>query len=98
MRFVESEEQRSAHYSEESGSERLLGAFLNARAEVATLAEELEITQEHLRAIRSSRSWKVLTALGRVKAGVGGVLGRLRASILRRNPAEQAAPSERPMR
>jgi hypothetical protein len=98
MRFVESEEQGSAHYSEESRSERLLGAFLNARAEVATLAEELEITQEHLRAIRSSRSWKVLTALGRVKAGVGGVLGRLRASILRRNPAEQAAPSERPMR
>ncbi len=84
MRFVESEEQRNGLYSEERRSERLLGAFLNARAEAATLAEELEIThrqkraaEEHLLAIQSSRSWKVLRALAHLKTAVREMLDRL---------------------
>jgi hypothetical protein len=92
MKFVESEEQENNLYSEASKSERLLGAFLEAKTEVTTLAEELEITrrqkravEEHLKTIRYSRGWRVLSALGRVRAGMGGVLDRLRPSILRRS-------------
>jgi hypothetical protein len=92
MKFVESEEERSSHCSEQRRSERLREAFLNARAEVATLAEKLETThrqkraaEEHLRAIESSKSWKVLTALRHVKAAARSAFDRLRPVILRRN-------------
>lgn len=102
MRFVESEERGKDHYSEESRSERLLEAFLNARAEVRTLAEELEITrrqkraaEEHLRAIQSSRSWKGLTTLRHLKAGAKGMLDRLPSRLPRRNSAKRAGSSER---
>jgi glycosyltransferase involved in cell wall biosynthesis len=105
MRFVESEERRNDHYSEESWSERLLEAFLNARAEVATLAEDLESTrqqkravEEHLQAIRSSRSWMVLTALRHVKVEARSLLDHLRPRIPRRNSVKQPTSPGRPMR
>ena len=92
MKFVESEEERTSHCSEQRRSERLREAFLNARAEVATLAEKLETThqqkraaEEHLRAIESSRSWKVLTVLGHIRAATRSAFDRLRPVILRRN-------------
>ncbi len=98
MRFVESEERKTGHYSEESRSERLFEAFFNARAEVAAYSarirdlrkqlrkstaaaqraqEQAQRAQEEIRAIQSSRGWKVLTALSRVKTGARGVLGHL---------------------
>ncbi len=66
--------------------ERLLDAFFNARAGASAMREELEFTrrrrriaEDHLKAITASRSWKALTALGRVRAWARGVLGRLRS-------------------
>jgi glycosyltransferase involved in cell wall biosynthesis len=104
MRFVEGEERRNNQHPEGSRSERLLEAFFSARAEAATLAEELEMArrrkraaEERLQAIQSSRSWKVLTALRHVKAEARGVLDRLQARILRRGAGEQTPSSERPM-
>lgn len=61
MRFVESEAQRNGHYSEESQSERLLEAFFDAKAEVTTLAEQLEtMRRQNQRLQRQSekRRWK----------------------------------------
>ena len=105
MRFVEWEEQKNSHHSEESRSERLREAFLNARAELATLAEELEIThrqkqavEKRLQAIQSSRSWKVLNTLSHVKARAKSTFDRLQIRILRRNPAKRTASSERSMK
>jgi hypothetical protein len=52
MKFVESEEQRDGHYSEESRSERLFEAFFNAQAEVKALAEQVEAMREQSRILR----------------------------------------------
>ncbi len=64
---------------------KLLDAFFGARAEVSALREELQFTrrrklaaEEHLRAITASRSWRILTALGRVRTGAQSALDRLR--------------------
>ncbi len=73
--------------------ERLLGAFFDARAEASALREDLEFTrrrrriaEDHLMAITSSRSWKALAALGRVRTGAGDVLERLRSGRAARGP------------
>ncbi len=73
--------------------ERLLGAFFDARAEASALREDLEFTrrrrriaEDHLMAITSSRGWKALAALGRVRTGARGVLGRLRSGRAGREP------------
>ena len=65
---------------------KLLDAFERARFEAGALREELEVTrrrklaaEEHLRAITSSRSWKVLLMLGRPKALTTSLLSRLRS-------------------
>ncbi len=78
---------------------RLLGAFLGAEAEASALRGELEFTrrrrraaEEHLRAVTGSRGWRILSALGRVRAELGGALGRLRPG---RGRAERDASSER---
>jgi cell division protein FtsX len=52
MKFVESEEQRNGHSSEESRLERLFVAFFNARAEVTTLAKQVEAMREQNRVLR----------------------------------------------
>jgi hypothetical protein len=52
MRFVESEERRNDHYSEERRSERLFEAFFNAQAEVAALAEQVETMREQSKILR----------------------------------------------
>jgi hypothetical protein len=52
MRFVENEEQRSGHYSEERRSERLFEAFFNARAEVGALAEQVGAMRQQNRILR----------------------------------------------
>ena len=52
MRFVENEEQRSGHYSEERRSERLFEAFFNARAEVRALAEQVGAMRQQNRILR----------------------------------------------
>jgi hypothetical protein len=52
MKFVESEEQRNGHSSEESRLERLFEAFFNAKAEVTTLAKQVEAMREQNRVLR----------------------------------------------
>ena len=88
MRFVEDEEKRKGSFSEEGRTERLLDAFFNTRAEVATMAQELErkrqqklALEKQMRLIRSLGVWKVLTTLSRVKTGVRDGLSRLRNGV-----------------
>jgi hypothetical protein len=52
MRFVDSEERKSGHYSEESRSERLLDAFFNSRMEVTNLVEQVEALRRKNQALR----------------------------------------------
>lgn len=73
--------------------EMLLGAFFDAKAEASALRGELEFTrrrrriaEDHLGAITASRGWKALAALGRVRTGAGGILGRLRSGRAGREP------------
>lgn len=88
MRFVESEEKRNGHYSEESRSERLYEAFFNARAEVAAcskrirdLERQLAKAQAQIQALQSSRRRKILTALGSLRTETRSVLDRLRNRV-----------------
>ena len=52
MRFVESEEQRNGDHSEERWSERLFDALFNAKAQVTSLAEQVETMREQNRTLR----------------------------------------------
>ena len=92
MRFVESEDQRKGHRSGEVRPERMFEPFFNARAEVTTYKaaaqkareeaqEAREREQRVEQVIQSSRSWKLLTGLSRVKTGARGVLGRLKNGV-----------------
>ena len=48
-----------------------------ARERAQRARERAQRAEEQVQAIQSSRSWRVLTGLGRVKTGARGVLGRL---------------------
>ena len=102
MRFVEREGRREGSRSGESRSEWLLDAFLNARAEVATLAEELETSrrrrqaaEQRLQAIESSRSWRLVTKLGSVRAATRSALERLRTGLRRARRGGPPPPGNR---
>ena len=92
MNFVDEEERKKEGlYSEQKRSERLFEAFFNARSEVTAYSKrvrELEqgsrSAEEQLRAIQSSRTWKVFTMVVRLNIGVRSALGRLRRRGLQR--------------
>ena len=58
MRFVESQQQRNGDYPEESRSEILLDAFFNARAEVTTLAEQVDAMRLREERRERSMAWR----------------------------------------
>jgi hypothetical protein len=70
-----------------------------AQEEAQGAREKAQGAQEQIQAIQSSRSWKVLMALGRIKTGARGVLGRFgdgtqRRSISRARGEKRSVPKE----